>query len=497
MNPTKLTRADFLRYTSVAAGLTVAALSQTAQAKQGSGEDAAPPLPPPSSDAPLLDSQRFRQAVARGELEVVTRHLEQDPALASSRDEQGRSALILAYLGGHQKVAETLLPHLGPLDLVEATFAGDTKRTAELLERHPRLINEIHPVGGSAVHVAVRCGRNDLVSSFLRPGPDFNLPSAPPEALTPLRLAVDHPDGKIAEELVDTMAGGSGANPNAPQGDGVTTLHAAAAAGRTGIVRLLLFNGADLDARTPEGETALDLAVRNGKAEIAGILRDPRRIPRNHRTSRFLYTADGGRFEKPEQPPYPWPVINEFVGSSHGNLVRMRELLDLYPRVLHANASWDELGVEAGAHVGFKEGVRFLLDQGAPAALPTAAMMGMTGHVRKLLADDPGRIWECGAHNMPPIWFPAIGGGEAEHLEIARLLLDAGADPNAHRRGQAALHWAARGGQMEMAELLLARGAEVDALARTPQGDFTPLAMALRAEKRDVADLLRRKGAKG
>lgn len=500
MNPTRLTRADFLRYTSVAAGLTVAALSsqssQAAPSPVGERRAGAAPSPPaPPAGTTLLDSQRFRQAVAQGELEVVTRYLEQDPALASSRDEQGRSALILAYLGGHQKVAEALRPHVGPLDLVEAVFAGDAKRAGELLEKHPRLINEIHPFGGSAVHAAVRLGRTDLVFAFLRPGPDFNLPSAAPEALTPLRLAVDHPDGQLADELVDAMAG-NGANPNAPQGDGLTALHAAAAAGRTEIVRLLLFNGADPEARTPKGETALDLAVRSGKTESAALLKDSHRAPRNHRTSRLLSTADGGRFEKPEQPAYPWPVINEYVGVCHGNFARMRELLDLYPRVLHANASWDELGVEAGAHVGFKEGVRFLLDQGAPAALPTAAMMGMTGHVRKLLAEDPGRIWECGAHNMPPIWFPAIGGGKAEHLEIARLLLDAGADPNAHKRGQTALHWAARDGQMEMAELLLARGAEVDARARTPQGDVTPLAMALRAEKRDVADLLRRKGAR-
>lgn len=498
MNPTRLTRADFLRCTSVAAGLTVAALSHLSQPSQAAahptdegGDGASPPAPP--SETPLLDSQRFRQAVARGELEVVTRYLERDPALASSRDEQGRSALILAWLAGHEKVAEALRPHAGPLDLVEATFAADAKRVGELLERHPQLINEIHPSGGSAVHVAARRGRTDLVFAFLRPGPDFNLPSAAPEALTPFRLAVDHPDGALAEELVDAMVG-NGADPDAPQGDGLTPLHAAAAAGRTEIVRLLLFNGADPEARTPRGETALDLATRGGKTETAALLRN-RRVPRNHRTSRFLYTADGGRFEKPEQPPYPWPVINELVGVSHGNLARMRELLGLYPRLLHASASWDELGVEAGAHVGFKDGVRFLLDQGAPASLPTAAMMGMTAHVRKLLEEDPGRIWECGAHNMPPIWYPAIGGGEADHLEIARLLLNAGADPNAHKRGQTALHWAARGGQMQMAELLLAHGAEVNARARTPQGDVTPLAMALRAEKRDVADLLRRKGA--
>jgi hypothetical protein len=188
-------------------------------------------------------------------------------------------------------------------------------------------------------------------------------------------------------------------------------------------------------------------------------------------------------------------VINEYVAVSHGNLARMRELLALYPTVLHANASWDEMAVEAGSHVGFKDGVRLVLDEGAPCALPTAAMLGMTAHVRKLLAEDPQRIWDCGAHNMPPMWFPAIGGGTPDHLEIARLLLDAGADANAHKRGQTALHWAVRGGQIEMARLLLARGADPNPRAKTPQGEVTPLAMALKAEKKDMAELLKRSGA--
>ena len=462
MSTIPLTRADFLRYTSIAAGLT-AAVALT----QGGSAEAAASKPDLPDD--LLDSQRFRRAVEQGDLALVTSYLERDPALASSRDEQGRSAFVLASLAGHAEIAEALRSRLGSLDLVEAVLAGDAKRVAELIEQHPRLINEIHPAGGSAVHMAVRRGRTDLLFAMLRPGPDFNLPSAAPEALTPLRLAVDHPDPALAEELVDAMVG-NGGNPNAPQGDGVTPLQSAQAAGRTEIVRLLAFNGA-------EGA-------------------DPK-LPRNHRTSRFSYAVDGSRFERPEQPAYGWPVINEYVAMSHGNFARMKVLLDLYPKLLHANASWDELAVEAGAHVGFKDGVRFLLDRGAPASLPTAAMIGMTAHVRKLLAEDPGRIWECGAHNMPPIWFPAIGGGEADHLEIARLLLDAGADPNAHKRGQTALHWAARGGQMEMAELLIGRGARVDMLAKTPQGDVTPLAAALKAEKREMAELLRRSGARG
>ena len=494
----QVTRADFLRYVSVGAGLTAVALTELAtstragEASSSSPEagDGTPPVEPPD----LLDSQRFRQAVARDDLAAVQRYLEKDPALAWSKDEQGRSVFALAALAGHGKVADALRPHLGGLDLVEAVLAGDAKRVGELVEKFPRMVNEIHPTGGSAVHTAVRRGRLDLLFAMLRAAPDFNLPSVQPEALTPLRLAVDHPEPGVSEALVDGMAG-NGGDTNAKQGDGLSALHAAAGAGRPEIVRILVFAGADPAARTPQGDTPLDLARRHGHKETIELLRNPGRLPRRHRTSRFLYTADGSRFAQKEQPPIPWPIINEYVGVSHGNFHRMRELLAVYPNLLHVNASWDELAVEAGAHVGFKEGVSFLLDQGAPCALPTAAMMGKTAHVRTLLAEDPGRIWECGAHLMPPIWFPAIGGGTADHLEIAKLLLDAGADVNAHKRGQTALHWAARGGQMDMAELLLSRGANPRAQAWTADGLVTPLMGAEKAEKKEMAELLRRAGA--
>jgi ankyrin repeat protein len=500
-----MTRADFLRSLSLAAGMGAAIAHLPFSPFSGNAEAGEPPSasPPSPPSGDFLDSQCFRRAVVEGDAASVHRFLERDPALAYSKDEQGRSVFLLACLAGKPEIAEALRPHLGGLDLVEATLAGgpaDAQRVAELLEKYPRLINDLHPSGGTAVHAAVRRGRTDLLMAFLRSGPDFNLPSAPSapsaasaasEALTPLRLAVDHPDLALAEEMVDAM-GGNGGDPNARQGDGLTPLHAAARAGSPEMIRILIFNGADSDARTPGGETAYDLAVRAGKKEAAAFLKS--HPPRKHRTSRFLYTADGGRFEPREQPPLPWTVINEYVAVSHGNFARMKELLALYPTVLHANASWDELAVEAGAHVGFKEGVRFLLDQGAPAALPTAAMMGMTAHVRKLLAEDPRRIWDCGAHNMPPIWFPAIGGGTPDHLEIAKLLLDAGADVDAHKRGQTALHWAARGGQAEMVDLLLARGASPNARAKTPAGEVTPLAMAVKAERKDVAERLRRVG---
>jgi len=68
MSPMPLTRADFLRYTSIAAGLTAVALTQ------GGSVEAAASTPDLPDD--LLDSQRFRRAVEQGDLALVTIYLE-------------------------------------------------------------------------------------------------------------------------------------------------------------------------------------------------------------------------------------------------------------------------------------------------------------------------------------------------------------------------------------------------------------------------------------
>jgi ankyrin repeat protein len=425
----------------------------------------------------------------------VTALLAEDPALAYSRDERGRSLLALAYLGGKKEVAELLRRQMTGLSLVEATLAGDRERVQALLAKAPGLVNEPDPVGYTAVQAAVLVGRVDLLLAMVVPGADSNVQSIEPPRRTAVRLAAEHADREAAEEMADLMLG-NGGDPNAPQGDGLSPLHAAAVAGSAEILRLLIWTGADTGSRTPQGETALDLAVRHGQTAAAALLRRERTLPRAHRTSRYAATADGSPFAPLPQPPLPQPVINEYVAVSHGNFARVKELLALYPSLLLVNSSWNELAVEAGAHVGFKDGVRLQLDSGAPCSLPTAAMIGKVGRVRALLAEDPERIHECGAHNMPLAWFPAIGGGSPEQLEIARFLIDRGLDVNAHKRGQTALHWAARGGHAEMAELLLASGAEVNARAKLGSGQetTTPLALAEKGEHKAVADLLRRHG---
>jgi len=491
-----ITRSDFLKLLAFLGAVSLAGRAGGAETPQPSSS----PAPGGSPDA----ARDFLRAVSAGDAARVREALARDSGLAAARDESGRSALVLAYLGGaplgHAEVAGLLRPHLSDLDLVEAVLVGDGDRVRVLLEASPGLLEQTHPIGGRPIHVAARFGRPQMVLALL--AADFNTPAV--DGRTALRLAAEFPDADAAEEMVEALASNQ-ADPNVPQPDGRTPLHAAAAESRTEMARILILNGARPEARDREGRTPLDLARRANQTETQALLARADTLPRNHRTSRFAYNASGEPFRPqptPAVPQPPQPLINQYVGLSHGNLAKVRELLQAHPGLLYTDANWSELSVEAGAHVGYRELVQFQLDQGAPLSLCTAAMMGKAAFVKRLLTEDPKRIWEHGAHNFPPLWFAAVGGrpdqkpDPAAQLEVTKVLLEAGADIDAHKRGRTALHFAAQTGQVELTELLLTRGANPNTRTRGKEPE-TPLQGAQKANQEATAALLRKHNARG
>jgi uncharacterized protein len=181
-------------------------------------------------------------------------------------------------------------------------------------------------------------------------------------------------------------------------------------------------------------------------------------------------------------------VVNEFVIAAHHDLAKVQSMLAQDPLLLNENAEWIETPIQASAHVGNRPIAEFLLAQGAPLDICTAAMLGDAAAVSDLLRSDAGLSQAQGAHGIPVMFYPVIGG----HQAIAQTLFDAGADINAGGGANTPLHGAVQFGQAGMVAWLLEHGADVEALDYNGK---TPLELAVAGNHDAIADLLRTHGA--
>jgi ankyrin repeat protein len=155
------------------------------------------------------------------------------------------------------------------------------------------------------------------------------------------------------------------------------------------------------------------------------------------------------------------PPSDVFEAAAVGDVERLHELLDADPLLVHAESSDGAGALHLAAYFGHPDAVRLLIDRGAD----------VNAHAR-------------GFNGVAPINSAAAtsGSDEPTSTECVRLLLAAGADANARQRsGSTALHAAAQSGCAEMARLLVEHGADPDAETddgRTPRGMapelFTP-----------------------
>jgi len=459
------------------------------------------PVPPPKEEHAAgengTDSQRFREAALRGDTRTVAAFLDRDPALLYSRDAHDVSVFRLAVLAGQPGVADLLRARGLVLDLFDAATAGDEQRMSELYRDDPGIAQTRTRFGLTAMGCAAQAGQPPIVEFLNGRGADPNANlldrDGRPLGFTPLRLALDFPQKEKAEKMAGWMLG-NGANANAAQKDGASPLHAAARAGYDGAVAMLLRKGADAGAKDADGRTPLEVALLRGGNPAAELLRSAGRVPLDLYTTRFLASPGIEPAGQADADGIPQDFINRFVTVCHFDPAQTKRLYGLCPALVNTRSTWNEMGIEGAAHVGTVPCAEFLLEKGAPLSICTATMMGMADHVRDLLALDPHCAAERGAHDFPPLLYTTFS---KERVDIAELLLKAGADPNANMRGVTPLHFAARRGYVQLVELLLANGADPNLPADYPfMAEGTALAVATRYKRDDVAALLRAHGAR-
>jgi ankyrin repeat protein len=126
--------------------------------------------------------------------------------------------------------------------------------------------------------------------------------------------------------------------------------------------------------------------------------------------------------------PAPEPeLIRDFVTAGHGNLVKLRTLLEQHPALLNAQHPWSETdfetAIQAAAQVGNKEIAEYLLEKGAPLEICTAAMLGRAADVTRLLDEQPERIHVRGAHGITLLAHAALSGD----VDMLKMLFERGA----------------------------------------------------------------------
>lgn len=429
------------------------------------------------------------KAIARGDLQDVLRLLNQDPDLANAKDEQNRSMFVLAHLYRKPRIADLFLQRGISLDIVESVLAGNSERFIELAKKDPGSVNAIHPIGGNAYFAAAHSGRLDMIWPLNRWGASPNVSTFDPPQVSAFRAAFNHPNSDVAVSLATRMLVDAGDVSSAqPNRDSV--LHGAATLGNPDLVKDVIRKGGDVDAKNRNGETPIAVARRLGHTAVVKVLAEHDEIDRQDDTGRFVYDVMGKDYQAPEKLDVPQLVINHFGEVCHYSLDEAKKIFKAYPGVIHGNASWNELGVEACAHMEQTDWTKYFLDQGAPMSLPTAIAVNESATAQRLLQENKNRIHMRGPHDFPLMWYPQIAGGI---VDLADLLLNHGADINQAKQGTTCLHKAAYNGQIDLVKFLLDRGADTERIGKSDFSDLigTPLDWAKARRRSKVIALLK------
>jgi len=175
-------------------------------------------------------------------------------------------------------------------------------------------------------------------------------------------------------------------------------------------------------------------------------------------------------------------VAIEAAIGAHEELLRARDASGLSPVLVAAYSNRPKLAGRIAAVASRSHEGLDVFD---------AAAVGNADIVRTLLSSDRASVDDRGPNGYTALHV-AAGFGQ---LEVARLLLGRGADPNAvafNESRETPLHGAVAARRRDTAGLLLALGASPNSLRR---GGWTPLHIAARDGEDDLAVMLLLRGA--
>jgi uncharacterized protein len=280
--------------------------------------------------------------------------------------------------------------------LVDAARRNDVTAVRRLLARKAD-VNATAADGSTALHWAAQHNNAQLVDLLVQAGASTKAPTR--YNVPPLYFAALNGNATIIERLAT-----AGADVNATAFEGQTMLMTAALAGRPEAVRLLLQRGAKVDAVEPyKGQTALMWAAAEGNTRAADVLLE---------AGANVTAKSSGGFT-----PLLFAVRNARLDTAALLLKRGANVNDVAP---DGSSALGMAVVNA-----YYEVASMLLDHGADPNLPDPR--GSPLHTIAWLRK-PGADGAAGVGQTPQGTPPQTG--EVTPLQLARKLLEKGANPN-------------------------------------------------------------------
>jgi cytohesin len=410
----------------------------------------------------------IHDAAMSGDLEKVKALLKDNPDLVFSKDAASKTPLYRAAALGHKDVAELLLTHGADINagapLIGAAYYGHTDMVDFLLA-HGADVNA-RTDDWTPLLAAVAFEHKDVVAKLLAHGADVN---ATNNIGTSLYWAISTGQTDILELLLAHHP-----NVAATFHDGLTTLHLLASAGLNDSLEWFLTNNAEVNARDDVGETPMHLAL----------------VRHHNDTAELLRKHGGVNMDR-----------SNTIENSIGDLAVVKILLKDNPGLINNRMRFGITPLALAADRGCKDVAEFLLDGNADvnAAADSPPFAGWTPllfavsrygddkNAEDRMLDD-GIEYHANGHGGPlsPIMSPdATFAGKKD---VAELLLAHGANVNARESdGTTSLLVAAKNDDKDMALLLLAHGADVNA---KKNDSSTPLHDVAGSGYKDMVELL-------
>jgi len=347
-------------------------------------------------------------------------------------------------------------------ELNRAARAGNLQQAQELLALGMP-VNGHDALGGTPLHDAAWSGETEVAAYLIRMGADVNARHAEGSS-SPLHYAVltNHPE--VVELLLT-----HGADVQALYKTGQTPLHLAAARGYGRIATLLIAHGANVNARDETGATPLSEAAWTGEAEMVRLL-----------------IAKGANASD----------VNPETGMTPLHAAASRGYREVAKALIEAGARAD-VRDKSGATPLYlalqfqRMDVVDLLVRDSQGNLPKPQAIDVKSVLRDEVLRGQTNVVAMVLDRMPPLGSTTLLHDAAlkGHVDVLELLLAHGADVNSlNAQGATALHDAALAGQRAAAETLLKHGANID--ARDSESGATPLHQAASWGRRGVVDLL-------